>query len=282
MSIAWTPDSKRLATTCTVDNAIQIWDAAAGGPYLKTLRLTDYITEVAWSPDGLMLASGSQDHTVTLWGLSPSGHWRCQKVLRGAASINSVAWCPVDGAPCVASGNSDNTVCIWHSDTGACMKTLQGHSDWVTSVAWSPNCQRLVSGSHDTTLRLWDAAVGGPCLMTLQGHTDHVKSVAWSPDGMLLASAGVDAVLVWDVKTGKCLKTLGGEAPENCVTWSPDGKRLASGSDDATVYLWDMAADGAMAKETWHEGEVTSVAWSPDGKLLASGGSDRTLRLWNV
>jgi len=74
---------------------------------------------------------------------------------------------------------------LWDAATGALLQTLEGHTENVTSVAFSPDGKQVVSGSGDQTVRLWDAATGA-LLQTLEGHTDWVRSVAFSPDSKLL------------------------------------------------------------------------------------------------
>lgn len=91
---------------------------------------------------------------------------------------------------------------------GACLQTLEGHSDSIWPVVFSPDGTRIASGSQDQTVRIWDACNGG-CLHTLQGHSDSISSVVFSPDGTSITSGSVDqTVQIWDAGNGACLQTL--------------------------------------------------------------------------
>ena len=99
---------------------------------------------------------------------------------------------------------------IWDSATGKELFALKGHAGWVNSVAFSPDGQRLASGSNDRTVKLWDSATGKE-LFALKGHAGPVHSVAFSPDGQRLASGSWDqTVRIWDSVTGKELLRLQG------------------------------------------------------------------------
>jgi WD40 repeat protein len=166
---------------------------------------------------------------------------------------------------------------------GNLLQTLTGHSDWVWSVAYSPDGQTLASGSWDNTIKLWNVKTGN-LLQTLEGHSSWVNSVTYSPDGQTLASASNDnTIKLWNVKTGNLLQTLEGHSYlVNSVAYSPDGQTLASGSVDSTIKLWNVKTGNLLQTLEGHSYSVNSVAYSPDGQTLASGSVDSTIKLWNV
>ncbi|KAG8726697.1 hypothetical protein FRC10_006840, partial [Ceratobasidium sp. 414] len=156
----------------------------------------------------------------------------------------------------------------------------------VNSVALSPDGHLIVSGSHDHTVRVWDAGTGAPIGEPLTGHSRLVASVAFSPDGHRIVSGSYDkTVRVWDADTGAPIgEPLTGHSDSvTSVAFSPDGHCIVSGSVDKTVRIWD-ADTGAPIGEplTGHSYWVTSVAFSPDGHRIVSGSWDKTVRVWDA
>ncbi|KAB5589367.1 Lissencephaly-1 [Ceratobasidium theobromae] len=155
----------------------------------------------------------------------------------------------------------------------------------VLSVAFSPDGTRIVSGSSDNTIRVWDGQTGKMLLDPLQGHTRSVWSVAFSPDGTRIVSGSFDETIrVWDGQTGKMMlgPLQGHTSWVNSVAFSSDGTRIVSGSSDNTLRVWD-GQTGKMVLDPLqgHTGSVNSVAFSPDGTRIISGSSDETIRVWD-
>ena len=166
--------------------------------------------------------------------------------------------------------------------TWRCVHTLVGHSNAVTSVAFSPDGATLASGSEDKTIEMWKLDAGKRWY-TLTGHSDWVTCVAFSPDGATLASGGRDKMIhIWDLNKGKWWYALAGHSDRvAAVAFSRDGQVLASGSRDKTVQLWNLNKGRRMSALTGHAGGVEAVAFSAGGELLASGSRDKTVQLWD-
>ncbi len=169
------------------------------------------------------------------------------------------------------------------ASTPSKVKTLTGHSDWVRSVAISPDGQTLASGSSDRTIKIWNRSTG-KLIRTLTGHSDTVNSVAFSPDGQSLASGSDDNYInIWNMSSGKLIRTINGHrSTVNSVAFSPDGQSLASASSDKTINIWNLATGKNVRTLTGHSGSVYSVAFSPDKQTLASGSGDKTINIWNL
>jgi WD40 repeat protein len=150
-------------------------------------------------------------------------------------------------------------------------------------VSFSPDGKRIVSGSVDNTLKVWDAQTGQETL-TLKGHADDVNSVSFSPDGKRIVSGSDDeTVKVWDAQTGQERLTLKGHSSTvTSVSFSPDGKRIVSGSYDNTLKVWDAQTGQETLTLKGHSDSVTSVSFSPDGKRIVSGSDDKTLNVWDA
>lgn len=249
-----------------------------GFELLHTLRGHEaIIKEIAWSPDGRTLASGSNDGTIRLWNVQSGKLFR---ILEGhSAGGIIVSWSP-DGWT-LASGSHDRTVCLWDALIGQQRQAVEGHKQRILSLIWSPDGQRLASAADDGTIHIW----ASPSLereRKLEGHYGRSYSLAWSPDGRMLAAGSSDSTIrLWDAHSGELSRTLEGHKKDvNTLAWSPGHRILASGSDDTTIHIWDAQTGRLVNVLEGHTGWVICLRFSSDGKLLASKSGDDTVRLW--
>ncbi len=239
---------------------------------------TSSIRSLAISPDGQILASGSDDKTVELWQLSTG---QDLFTLRGhTKAVYSVA-ISSDGQ-ILASGSDDKTIKLWQLSTGRQLGSItlgnwfSGDSGCVYSVAISPDGQILASLSSSGTIQLWNLRTGRE-IRKLSDPTNWVHCIAISPDGQILAGGGDDRTIkLWDLKTGRRFRTLKGHGGwVYTVAFSPDGQMLASGSEDETIKLWDLRRGREIYTLVGHSKPVYSLAFNPvSDRLLHRTGGD--------
>ena len=154
----------------------------------------------------------------------------------------------------------------------------------VYSVGLSPDGRKIVAGSADKTIRMWDAVSGNSIGEPLRGHNKQVTSVAFSPDGTRIVSGSADnTIQLWDAATGQPIGApLRSDNAVTSVAFNRDSTKLASGSTDGTVRIWDAVQRKQIAELRGHTRMVSGVAFSPDGTLIASGSADSTVQIWDA
>jgi WD40 repeat protein len=280
---------------------------------------TGGVTCCAFSPDGTLLASASDDGTTRLWHL-PGGTQRL--VLTGhTGGVWGCAFSP-DGT-LLATTSDDGTARLWRVADGSTAAVLAGHDGWVTCCAFSPDGALLATAAVDGTARLWRVG-DNDVVRVLTGHRGEIWSCAFSPDGAALATCGLDGtVRLW--QTARAEARVLASRTNGCrsCAFSPDGTLLVATYDDGTVRLcrtasgeevavlaghtgrvygcafspdgamlattsygmvrlWQVPGGGGRGVPTGHTGQVNSCAFSPDGTLLATGSNDQTVRLWHI
>lgn len=252
---------------------------------LCTMRQAEYVSCMAWSPDGNLLAS-DEDKTVRLWTCVGGEN---DTLIGHTDYVRCVAW-NKDGS-FLASGGDDNTVKIWDmtSNHRVAKCTLKGHTDTVWSVAWSPDGDTLASASTDNTVRLWTSNGEEKNIIELRdidcdiGPFSKFKlyEALWSPEGNAFAFRYGNTVAMKYGNIDSIDLDLRASLNVDTIAFSHDGKLFASGKR-TSICVWDMSTGRPVEKCSTmrgHTEQVNSMAWSVDN-VLASGGDDKTVRIW--
>lgn len=288
ISVAFSPDGK-YALTGSLDSRIRLWDVSSGNIIRTFSGHSGGINSVVFSNSGDLVVSGSRDKNIKLWETETG---REIKTLQGHVGfVRSAAFSP-DNAR-VISGCTSGNLLLWDIASGEIVRRLTGH-DYVSvyggtfhrgvyTVSFSPNGLYVLSGSEDSTLKLWDVA-SGENVRSLTGQSNVILSVAFSPDGIHTLSGSDDhTLMLWDLSNGRMMRTLRGHTYYvKTVAFSPNGKFALSGSDDSTLKLWDISTGREIRSFTGHTSWINSVTFSPDGKNALSGSWDKTMKLWDI
>jgi len=237
----------------------------------------DDITEVAWSPDGRMLASASSDLTMRLWSPETGQQLR---VMRAASEVNSVAWSP-DGRV-IATGGKDGKIRLWDVE-GTLLRELVGHTTVVFRVAYSPDGKTLASSAADSTIRLWNTRTY-ESQRTIRVSSGFAQSIVWARDGRSLAYSSTDgAIRIWSADSEQTVKTLR-DGTDSCysISWSPDGRDIAAAMENRTIRIWNPDTSRQKTVLQGDTEAVTFVTYSSDGNFLASKSFDGTTRVWRT
>jgi len=167
-----------------------------------------------------------------------------------------------------------------------CSSEIEGHTEAILAVQFSPEGRYLASGSGDTTVRLWDLCTESP-LFTMEGHSDHILAIAWSPDSAKIVTGCKRGELrLWSPKTGKQMgKTLVGHRQWiTGVAWEPlhrngQARRFCSASKDTNAIIWDAMTYAKLVTLSNHQASVSCVVWGGQG-LIYTGSHDRIISVW--
>jgi WD40 repeat protein len=318
-ALAYSNDGRTLVSGGN-DGTLRFWNVVTRQEKLTvTGHTSEAIGPIVFSPDGSFLASQTlfQDETIKLLNVN-TGQESCLSLERPAGS-KGLAFSA--GSNILASG-SFGEIHFWNAKTGAYISTLgnrkksgttqkfvtkvlkmpplDGHTDWVSALAFSQNNQFLASGSADKTIRLW--SLSASVEMCSPGrHEDWISTLSFSSDSYLLASGSKDGkIKIWDIwnlfthvntdkgvlkpNMNREVSILGKhEDGVSALSFSSDSRILAIGGEDGTIQLWDVNSNLSLSTLIGHTGWVYTLTFLCDDSILVSGaGKDNTIRFWNT
>lgn len=179
----------------------------------------------------------------------------------------------------------------WRKQVQLVFPALRGHLGRVNTVAFSPDNQRVVTGSEDNSLVVWDAGTLRE-IVRFEAHQAPVSCATWFPDGRYLVSGSHDhSIRIWDAVNAQELFSIRSRRGRiAAMTISADGRTIVSGNQDGTATIWDVQGTVGMGSVALrerrvlqgHRREVTAVSLSADGQWLATGSDDATARIWKL
>ncbi|KAG2046401.1 WD40 repeat-like protein [Suillus hirtellus] len=246
-TIALSPDGMKVVSGGSVDGAVKLWDIDTGKVIAKWMGHTKAVWSVCWSRDGQRMVSGSYDGTARQWDVE-NGETILGPIETGHEHVEAVVYSPdismfATGGGTFSVSDTEHPVKIWDAKTSELVATLNGHTDWVFCLAWTPDGKTLISGSVDSSIRTWNTTTWTQ-LAVLDGHNNAVYGIAISPNGRILASASYDnTARLWNLNNGQSISSPFHHANfVNRVSFSADGKLLATGCDNHNAYTWDISA----------------------------------------
>jgi WD40 repeat protein/serine/threonine protein kinase len=277
VTAAFSSDDQRILTGC-LDQTARLWDAVSG----RELRRFDGET-AAFARDDRLILTGGLDKTVRLWDASTG-----VEVLRVPGQDAALS---PDGRKIVATGGFTSVLApsaagrkatLWDVESRRELLSLNGHSEVVFSVAFSPDGRRIVTCSRDNTAKVWDAATGAN-LLTLR-HRLQIERASFSSDGKRIVTASEDQTAkVWNAETGQELLTLTGHTGGlYSAVFSPDDRLIVTTSRDGTVKVWDPEAVREVFILNGENPKLCGISFSPDGKRVVTGAFYGEAKVWDA
>lgn len=289
-SIVFSPDARFLASGSD-DYSVKIWDLKTK-ECLQTLKGPPNLLNAVKFAEPAANKAGRQSATIVG---QDSGVWHPELLEQQVEAhqghtylLRSLTYSP--DAQTLALSTRTFAIKILNIQTGECLQTLAGHSNFAPSLKFNSDGTKLGSVNSDKgtcgltpEIKIWDIKTGD-CQVTLQGHRHMINDLAFSSNGQWLATASSDQTLkLWNLQTGKCVKSfLSHSSRVLSVTFAPDDRFLVSAGDDRTIKLWDIQTGHCIKTIQGYTNAIYSMSISPDRQVVVTTHEDESIKLWNL
>lgn len=300
-SMHWASDSRHVLTASQDGNLI-IWDAIAGSRHTTISLRSSWVMTCAFERlSGSLAACGGLDNLVSVYNTAGTSMRAFAELAGHNGHISALRFLDSDT---ILSSSGDASINLWDITKGVAVGTFHGHSSDVTSLdlnASDTNC--FVTGSCDTSAKVWDVRTLGAAKMTFEGQSvdsepADINSVRWFPDGFCFGAGGDDATCrLFDMRScgelSRYSPQQNGDAVVTSIDFSKSGRLLLAAMDDdyqentdrSHVVAWDvLAAEGAgtVASVRGFANRVANLGVAPSGEALATACWDTCLKIWST
>src|SRR5262249_14607604 len=260
------------------DDTVRVWDVATGT--LHTLAgHSKTIEDLAFSPDGRLIASASLDRTIRIWD---GESYELRTTLSHERPVLGLAFHPQGRLLVSSTGHpvdsSRGDLTLWDVASARLVRKTSALATAVHKIGFSPDGRRLATAGWDRVVRIWDAAALDE-LLPLLGHTDRVWSLAFSPDGhQLFSGGGLDrSIRCWNAAPlperprHRPVRTFSGhDQPIYALALTPDGRHLISAGEDHIARVWDAETGRHLLAYDKPRYAINALAVRPDGQAVAT------------
>ena len=263
-----------------IDRTPKLWDINSGAVLRSYVGHTAAVRALTISPNERWVASAGAskedgDGTLRIWNF--------------ATGAEQSKYFPMPGWTYSAAWSPDDSTLVTTHDSGilqlrdvrdlSSVRELKGHVNRIWLAAFSHDGRSLISGSVDTTARIWDVKTGE--LQHVLNHKDGVGGVLFSTDGKLAVTSSGNEIKFWDVASARNVRTIFCSQPVGNFALSDRGRFLLSGSPSGLADLWNLDS-GQSVQSLHHQGDIWGIAFAPDNMSVLTAGKDGVIRLWDV